>query len=212
MKSNKTVSKKSLTRKSKIKKIASELFLSNGFQETSLKDIVKISGGSYSNIYESFRGKEGLFFEILDDICQEHFKLIASQTKILENQSLKENLISFGITFTNIYNNNRIVALGKMIFSLVYDKKNILQNWISNNQQYFAYNILIDLFKKEKNEFLQQNSLKLAITFCAMLKEPYYTLNVLANSSLMNKKEQQEHVEFIVDLFLNGLVNKTSIS
>ncbi|TKX31302.1 TetR/AcrR family transcriptional regulator [Campylobacter estrildidarum] len=202
---SKTISKKSLTRKNKIKKVACELFLSNGFQETNLSDIIKISGGSYTNIYENFHGKEGLFFEILDDICKEHSKLITSQFQILENKSLREKLISFGLAFVSIYNKNKMVDIGKMVFSLVYEKKNFLKKWLSNNQQYFAYNILIDLFKKQKNNFLEQNASKLAIIFCTMLKEPYYSLNVLANFPLMDEKEQKEHVEFIVDIFLNGL-------
>ena len=42
-----------------------------------------------------------------------------------------------------------------------------------------------------------------------MLKEPYYHLSVLINSPLKNKKEQKDHVEFVVDVFLNGINNKT---
>ncbi|EOF7194622.1 TetR/AcrR family transcriptional regulator, partial [Campylobacter coli] len=47
--------------------------------------------------------------------------------------------------------------------------------------------------------------------FCAMLREPYHSLNVLADTPLMNKQEQKEHVEFIVNIFLKGIENKTSI-
>ncbi|EHR0430343.1 TetR/AcrR family transcriptional regulator, partial [Campylobacter jejuni] len=67
MNSNRTPSQKVLARQEKIKAVALELFLTKGYQETSLSDIIKLSGGSYSNIYNSFKSKEGLFFEILDD-------------------------------------------------------------------------------------------------------------------------------------------------
>ncbi|EAI1263200.1 TetR/AcrR family transcriptional regulator, partial [Campylobacter jejuni] len=46
---------------------------------------------------------------------------------------------------------------------------------------------------------------KLAVLFCTMLKEPYHHLNVLINAPLKNKKEQKEHVEFVVNVFLNGI-------
>lgn len=55
MNSNKTPSQKVLARQEKIKAVALELFLTKGYQETSLSDIIKLSGGSYSNIYDSFK-------------------------------------------------------------------------------------------------------------------------------------------------------------
>lgn len=47
MNPNKTPSKKVLARREKIKNVAFDLFLTKGFQETSLSDIIKLSGGSY---------------------------------------------------------------------------------------------------------------------------------------------------------------------
>ncbi|MBZ7955664.1 TetR/AcrR family transcriptional regulator [Campylobacter molothri] len=207
MNSNKTLSKKNLARKDRIKKVACELFLARGFQEVSLSDIIKISGGSYSNIYDCFQSKEGLFFEILNDVCKKHFKLIASQIHISEDKELKENLISFARVFIKIYNTASMISLGRIIFSQVYNI-NYLQNWMRDNQKFFAHNLLADLFSKQKDQFIKDNAAKLAITFCNMLKEPYFTLNVLVDSQLMSKKEQEEHIKFIVDLFLNGISNK----
>lgn len=200
MNPNKTPSKKVLARREKIKNVAFDLFLTKGFQETSLSDIIKLSGGSYSNIYDSFNSKEGLFFEILDDVCKKHFDLIASQTQTIKDKNLKEFLTSFGLTFVDIFNQVQTVAFGKIIFSQVYDKHKHVENWIENNQKIFSYNILIELFKKQDSSY-----------FCAMLREPYHSLNVLADTALMNKQEQKEHVEFIVNIFLKGIENKTSI-
>lgn len=208
MNSNKTLSKKNLARKDRIKKVAYELFLTRGFQKVSLSDIIKISGGSYSNIYDCFQSKEGLFFEILNDICKKHFKLAASQIHISEDKELKENLISFARAFVKIYNTASMISLGRIIFSQAYNI-NYLQNWMQDNQKFFTHNLLADLFSKQKDQFIKDNAAKLAITFCNMLKEPYFTLDVLIDSPLMNKKEQEEHIKFIVDLFLNGISNKT---
>lgn len=38
-----------------------------------------------------------------------------------------------------------------------------------------------------------------------MLREPYHTLNILIDTKVMNKKEQKKHVNFVVELFLNGV-------
>ncbi|MPA80620.1 multidrug efflux system transcriptional regulator CmeR [Campylobacter coli] len=207
---NKVPSKKVLAKKEKIKNVAFDLFLTKGFQETSLSDIIKLSGGSYSNIYDSFHSKEGLFFEILDDVCKKHFDLIASQTQTIGNGNLREILISFGLAFVDIFNQAQTVAFGKIIFSQVYDKSKHFKNWIENNQKVFSYSILIELFKKQDNSYISDNAQKLAILFCAMLREPHHSLNVLADAPLMSKQEQKEHVEFIVNIFLKGIKNNTS--
>ncbi|EIB45141.1 TetR family transcriptional regulator [Campylobacter jejuni subsp. jejuni LMG 9217] len=205
MNSNKTPSQKVLARQEKIKAVALELFLTKGYQETSLSDIIKLSGGSYSNIYDSFKSKEGLFFEILDDICKKHFHLIYSKTQEIKNGTLKEILISFGLAFVEIFNQPETIAFGKIIYSQVYDKDRHLANWIENNQQNFSYNILMDFFKQQDNSYMKKNAEKLAVLFCTMLKEPYHHLNVLINAPLKNKKKQKEHVEFVVNVFLNGI-------
>ncbi|EOY2923755.1 multidrug efflux system transcriptional regulator CmeR, partial [Campylobacter jejuni] len=176
-----------------------------GYQETSLSDIIKLSGGSYSNIYDGFKSKEGLFFEILDDICKKHFHLIYSKTQEIKNGTLKEILTSFGLAFIEIFNQPEAVAFGKIIYSQVYDKDRHLANWIENNQQNFSYNILMGFFKQQNNSYMKKNAEKLAVLFCTMLKEPYHHLNVLINAPLKNKKEQKEHVEFVVNVFLNGI-------
>ncbi|ECO1974079.1 TetR/AcrR family transcriptional regulator [Campylobacter jejuni] len=205
MNSNRTPSQKVLARQEKIKAVALELFLTKGYQETSLSDIIKLSGGSYSNIYDSFKSKEGLFFEILDDICKKHFHLIYSKTQEIKNSTLKEILTSFGLAFLEIFNQPEAVAFGKIVYSQVYDKDRHLTNWMENNQQNFSYNILMDFFKQQDNSYIKKNAERLAVLFCSMLKEPYHHLNVLINAPLKNKKEQKEHVEFVVNVFLNGI-------
>lgn len=168
MNSNKTPSQKVLARQEKIKAVALELFLTKGYQETSLSDIIKLSGGSYSNIYNSFKSKEGLFFEILDDICKKHFHLIHSKTQEIKNSNLKEILISFGLAFIEIFNQSEAVAFGKIVYSQVYDKERHLANWIENNQKNFYYNILMDFFKQQDNSYYKkmQKDLRFFFALC----------------------------------------------
>lgn len=136
---------------------------------------------------------------------KKHFHLIYSKTQEIENGTLKEILTSFGLAFIEIFNQPEAVAFGKIIYSQVYDKDRHLANWIENNQQNFSYNILMDFFKQQNNSYMKKNAEKLAVLFCTMLKEPYHHLNVLINAPLKNKKEQKEHVEFVVNVFLNGI-------
>ncbi|MGN8597272.1 UNVERIFIED_CONTAM: TetR/AcrR family transcriptional regulator, partial [Campylobacter jejuni] len=60
-------------------------------------------------------------------------------------------------------------------------------------------------FNQQNNSYMKKNSEKLAVLFCNMLKEPYHHINFLINATLKNKKEQKEHIEFVVNFFLNGI-------
>lgn len=55
-----------------IKDISLHLFLKNGFDETSINDIVKAAGCSLGTFYKHFKGKEMLFIEIWDEYVSGH--------------------------------------------------------------------------------------------------------------------------------------------
>lgn len=201
----KTPTQKCLARQEKIKAVALELFLTKGYHKTSLSDIIKISGGSYTSIYNAFKNKEGLFFEILNDVCKKHFEIISSKIAEIKSDKLDEILYSFGLSFVEIFNTPQSITFGKIIYSQVYSEDKTLLEWIKNNQKNFAFNILVQCFKKQKNPYLVQNAQKLADLFCVMLKEPFYSLNILTDSPLMSREEQKKHVKFVSTFFLNSL-------
>ena len=205
MTQNKLPTKKTLARQEKIKAAALELFIIKGYQETGICDIIKLSGGSYSNIYNHFKNKEGLFFEILDDMCKNHYNMITSKFQNFKNENLKEALISFGNLFLEIFNDPKTIALGKIIHSISNDKKKHIKDWIKNNQDNFAHKILEQYFQKQNNSYLVKNSSKLAELFCTMLKEPNFTLSIIADNPPLSKKEQEKHINFIVEMFLRSV-------
>ncbi|QBL11198.1 TetR/AcrR family transcriptional regulator [Campylobacter helveticus] len=204
-KKSKEPSAKVLARQEKIKSVALELFLTKGYAKTSLSDIIKISGGSYSNIYTAYKNKEGLFFEILDDVCKRHFELLNSKIKESKSKKLEEILYHFGLTYVAIFNQVQTITFGKIIYSQVYNEDEHLGEWIKKNERNFAHNILVSCFKNQKGNYFNENAEKLATLFCAMLKEPHYILSILIDTKPMAKKEQEKHVKFVVELFLNGV-------
>lgn len=49
--------------------VATELFLANGYDGVSVDEIVKASGGSKTNVYSYFGGKDGLFVAVVEALC-----------------------------------------------------------------------------------------------------------------------------------------------
>ena len=55
----------------KIIDVAVDLFATNGFKGTSIREIAKISGMTITNIYYYFGSKEGLLLEILEQLTRQ---------------------------------------------------------------------------------------------------------------------------------------------
>ncbi|TQR33845.1 TetR/AcrR family transcriptional regulator [Campylobacter sp. MIT 99-7217] len=197
---------KNLKRDEKIKAVALELFLQRGYEATHLKDIIKISGGSFSNIYKSFESKEALFVELIQDHCTSHFKDIENLIQDAKNKSLEEFLSSFGRAYMEIFFHPDSIGLVKVVFSQISNEKLGLVKWFESNQNKLSDSLVKDFLSKQKEENISQNASRLANLFCIMLREPYFKRCVCLGE-FPNKKEQIEHVDFIVQIFLKGLLS-----
>lgn len=60
-------SRRRAERRQAILEAAARLFLENGYAATGLADIVRVSGGSLSTLYELFGSKSGLFKALIED-------------------------------------------------------------------------------------------------------------------------------------------------
>ena len=58
-------------RSDEIVRIASALFLENGYDQTSVDEIIHRAGGSKTHVYRKFGGKEGLFLASVKYLCDE---------------------------------------------------------------------------------------------------------------------------------------------
>lgn len=60
-----------LARRDMIVEAATDLFLTRGYDAVSVDEIIRAVGGSKTNIYKQFGGKEGLFVQIFQSLGQE---------------------------------------------------------------------------------------------------------------------------------------------
>jgi AcrR family transcriptional regulator len=58
-------------RDAQLRACASELFLARGYEGVSVDDIVRKVGGSKSNVYTFYGGKDGLFLAVMDTVSKE---------------------------------------------------------------------------------------------------------------------------------------------
>ena len=102
-------------RKIRIKEVATDMFLSYGYEGTSVDEIMKQVGGSKTNLYNYFGGKEGLFNAVVQALCED----VLASLKILEvdNLDLRSALLSIGHRLLAMILDERHVAFQRLVIA-----------------------------------------------------------------------------------------------
>ena len=206
------ISEKGKKRYELIVKTALDLFLKNGYEKTSLSDIVAISGGSLASIYTFFESKEGLFQAIIEQEIDNLIKEIDEKIDLKISHSLEEFLTKFVTISFSIVCTKKNISLGRIMMSE--GPKNggklgrVFLDQILNKIDL----VLINFF--ERDEIKSQLNPKFPakfITKCfkqCVIGLCYYDSLMLNEEPKLSKKEREEHVALCVELFLNGIIKK----
>ena len=100
-----------------IVKTALDLFLKNGYEKTSLNDIVAISGGSLTSIYTFFENKEGLFKAIIEQEIDSLISEIDEKIDLKISHSLEDFLTKFSTIIFSIICTKKNISLGRIMMS-----------------------------------------------------------------------------------------------
>ena len=206
------ISEKGKKRYELIVKTALDLFLKNGYEKTSLSDIVAISGGSLASIYTFFENKEGLFKAIIEQEIDALIKEIDEKIDLKISHSLEEFLTKFATIIFSIICNKKNISLGRIMMSE--GSKNggklgrVFLDQILNRIDL----VLINFFERDevKSQLNPKFSAKF-ITKCfiqSVIGLCYFDSLMLNEEPKLSKKEREEHVALCVELFLNGIIKK----
>ena len=90
------MTKNKIIKREKIIKAAANLFFEKGFSNTSIDDIIKITGGSKREIYNEFGNKSGLFSVIIETYTDK----VSHEVKLekLDENNLELSLKKFKLT------------------------------------------------------------------------------------------------------------------
>ena len=206
------ISEKGKKRYELIVKTALELFLKNGYEKTSLSDIVAISGGSLASIYTFFENKEGLFKAIIEQEIDDFIKEIDEKIDLKISHSLEEFLTKFATIIFSIVCNKKNISLGRIMMSEGSKNGGKLGRAFLDQILNKIDLVLINFF--ERDEIKSQLNPKFPakfITKCfkqCVIGLCYYDSLMLNEEPKLSKKECEEHVALCVELFLNGIIKK----
>ena len=206
------ISEKGKKRYELIVKTALELFLKNGYEKTSLSDIVAISGGSLASIYTFFESKEGLFQAIIEQEIDSFINEIDEKIDLKISHSLEEFLTKFATIIFSIVCNKKNISLGRIMMSKGPKNGGKLGRAFLDQILNKIDLVLINFF--ERDEIKAQLNPKFPakfITKCfkqCVIGLCYYDSLMLNEEPKLSKKEHEEHVALCVELFLNGIIKK----
>ncbi len=104
---------KQAAKRQNIIKVATDMFLTDGYSGVSVDAIVTKTGGSKRTIYSYFGGKEGLFSAIIEHLCAEHVSPLMHMD--LRQEPLHKALSIISNVFLNVVLAPRTIALHRII-------------------------------------------------------------------------------------------------
>ena len=203
------ISEKGKKRYELIVKTALELFLKNGYEKTSLSDIVAISGGSLASICTFFESKEGLFQAIIEQEIDALIKEVDERIDLKISHSLEEFLTKFATIIFSIVCSKRHISLGRIMMSEGSKNGGKLGRTFLDQILNKIDLVLINFFERDEIKAeLNPNFSAKFITKCfiqSVIGLCYFDSLMLNEEPKLSKKEREEHVTLCVELFLNGI-------
>ena len=186
------------------------LFLKNGYKNTSLNDLVAQSGGSLSTIYKYFENKEGLFKAIVIEGIEKFSKDLETKININENLELEEFMFKFSEIYLNMVLSKKAIAFHRLILSEGFNQENkSVGEMFSKEVNNFLVTYLLNFFKKdEKTSKFSDDDLEFfATTFIRTIREPYFTNMLVFNKDFKLTQEAKfKHINKTIKMLLEGFL------
>lgn len=188
-------------KRTRIIEVATELFIEQGYKDTSLDQIVAICGGSKQTLYRYFSNKEGLFVEVLAHNTKISLESVF-QLADKQNEPLRETLEDFAKKYLRGICSNPILSLYRII-SADFNKHDSVPNqfWQTGPQRIHQY--LIEFLKTDT--ISQQLNIDDADLACgqllALIKMDYQNM-ALMGFDFLSDEELDSHTHKAVTAFL----------
>jgi len=188
----------------KIIKAAANLFFEKGFSNTSIDDIIKITGGSKRAIYKEFGNKSGLFSMIIQTYTDKVLHEV--QFEKFDENNLELSLKKFGYALVQSYMKPEIIGLYTMIFKEAKAFPDLAKEFYEKGPMLGTLK-LSELLQNciDKGKLKKLPSYKLASFFTSILRNKIHSGVFLNSSEAVSLEEIKEDVDLVVEIFLNGI-------
>jgi TetR/AcrR family transcriptional regulator, mexJK operon transcriptional repressor len=198
-----TTAKRSLVKQQKILEMAAKLFLQNGYEGVSVDEVTRAAGGSKTNVYTYFGGKEGLFTAVVDYLMAARLQPF-KDLKVSDHPPEKA-LKEIGRTFLDIILDEHILALHRLIVAESARFPQLGRAWFAAGPEYVYRSVEGYLEAQQRVGRLRPgNPRRAAALFLDMITFDVHHRTLLGVTPRPGQAELERLVEDAVDTFLHG--------
>ncbi|WP_029406775.1 TetR/AcrR family transcriptional regulator [Thiomicrorhabdus sp. Milos-T2] len=195
--------KRGLARQQKFLETAEELFLTSGYANTSVNEVVRLSGGSLGTLYRLFGNKLGLFEAVFKRLAMNFFSEL--EEGVVWSDDVEKSLMTFGRHMQSVVLKHDGIA----IYRLVLMENNDDQKEIQRIYYKYGPQVGIEMLASYLREQVRLNKIApinadiAATQFIEMVK------GLFVNRLLFGEDISEEEVEIAlvqgVQIFMKGI-------
>jgi AcrR family transcriptional regulator len=194
-------------RSEEILRIASALFLENGYEKTSIDEVIQQSGGSKAHIYRKFGGKEGLFLASVKHLCDEIQMSISNLD--VSNLSAEAGLQKLSLSLARILMSEGHIAFQRLVYAEALRFPEVGKIWFERGPKASGH-----IFSRFIKKCMQQGQLRsgdselAASLLCDMLSGHLLNQTWLGIGAKPSATKIKRTADTAVQIFLHGYMHR----
>lgn len=191
--------------RSQILEAASELFLRDGYANTSIDAVIEKVGGSKRAIYSHFGGKEDLFAAMMAGLSEQALQAIP-RTDERDEEDVRASLATFARAVMRILMDARTIALYRLVVAEAARMPALAETFLQYGPGRATSGLTQLLERWARAGLLDIPEPKEAAEhFIGMLRDDSHLEVVLGVRKPLGERAQRTRVERAVDIFLDGV-------
>lgn len=187
---------KSNQKRKQILYTASELFLQQGYDRTSMDAVAKASEVSKQTVYSHFKNKDILYTAVIETKCEEY--RIEEASICVETQAIEDILQNIALNFIQLLNDKRVIAMYSVVIGESKYNKHVAELFYDAGPLH-SVNLVSQLLMKHPSTQLSNADAKdAAIDFFNLLKGDYHMRSMLGLSYEQDEAALLEYARKVV--------------
>ena len=194
---------KDLAKREAILAAAQSLFLSNGYEGSSMDAIANVAGVFKLTLYSHFKDKEALFAAAVKTTCET--RLPRKLFLLEENRSIRQVLLDLGQAFHELANSPESIGLHRVMVTMATQNPALSRMFYDAGPQLLLQDLEQLLIQAHSHGLLNVPApAHAAEHFCSLLKGGAHFRLMIGYDDALDAAEACRHVEDVVTLFIRA--------
>jgi TetR/AcrR family transcriptional repressor of mexJK operon len=187
---------KSNQKRKQILYTASELFLQQGYDRTSMDAVAKASEVSKQTVYSHFKNKDVLYTAVIETKCEEY--RIEEATICIETQAIEDILHNIALNFIQLLNDKRVIAMYSVVIGESKYNKHVAELFYDAGPLHSVNLVSRLLVNHPSTQLSIEDAKDAAIDFFNLLKGDYHMRSMLGLDYEQNESALVDYARKVV--------------